>query len=186
MDELSEHEQREQAKAEREQQKEELQRAQQSQRQRQKLVKQTAIALIILAVIVYAIFSLRTPPPYVSREVHWHATVEIELCGKSTDLPRIGAGQHHKGLPLLHTHDDNTIHVEGGPIQNAEDVSLGAFMDAIGVDFDKDKIMSYKTGDKCSNSTTPGTLKMYINGKETDKFRNYITNNGDKIKITFS
>lgn len=182
---ISPHEQKEQEKAQKQVAKELAQREEEKRKQTQKLAKQGFIALLVLAVITYIIFSIKTPEPYVNREIHWHATIELELCDKHVDLPRISVGQHHKGLPLLHTHDDNTIHVEGGPIQNAEDISLGEFMDAIGVDFDKARIMNYKTGDNCPNSTTPGKLTMYLNDKETDSFRNYITKNGDKIKITF-
>jgi len=145
---------------------------------------------IVLTIVVFGgigywlLTTSKTEAPFATQPIHWHAKLEMEICGKIMHLPRTGAGEHHKGLPLLHTHDDDLIHVEGQPMKE-EDIMLGRFMDAIEVPFDKDKFFDKKNGDICDNTGKPGTLKIYINEKESDLFRDYVSKNGDTVKLVF-
>jgi len=116
------------------------------------------------------------PTTYTDRQVHWHGLVDISICGQHKDLPRSKGGSqvHGKsyvGVPLMHTHDDNTLHIEG-LIQKKEDIVLGLFFDVIEVPFDKDRIMDVKNGDLCDGK--PGVLKMYVNDQPRTDFRDYV------------
>lgn len=123
---------------------------------------------------------------------HWHAQLEIVICGQQKDLPRILPGQHHRGSSALHTHDDNKMHMEvANQIVKKSDLSVGKFMDAVGMKFSATEIMGKKNGDVCLNSTTPGSVKMFVNGQPNAQLRDYVPNLVsdtaiDKIKIEFS
>src|SRR3972149_4819907 len=52
--------------------------------------------------------------------------------------------------------------------EQAEEISPGAFMDAIRVPFDSNKLLNYTNGDKCPGADKQGKLAMYLNGKPTD------------------
>ena len=182
---LSEHERRAQRKEQKTHEKQKTEDAHGRTRTRSSIVTWCCLACVTVAIML-AFFMFYAPTkPYVDHPVHWHATLQLEICGKARNLPHTGPGEHHKGLPLIHTHDDNTIHVEGGPIMRPEDVSLGTFMDGLGVAFDADRIMEYKNGDRCPDSEAPGKLRMYVNGEESNLFRDYITKDGDELKIVF-
>lgn len=140
-------------------------------------LKNILITLMLILLIVPFIWWQKQPPKIpLNQEVHAHAYIDIFVCGKQVDLPRAtGAGKQHGkgfvGIPLLHTHDDNVVHIEG-IVRNREQVSLGAFFDAIKVPFNSEKVFNTANGDMCDGK--PGTWKMYVNGKETQRFRDYI------------
>src|SRR3989344_6693070 len=135
----------------------------------------TLIGLVAIAIGIGYLMTHK-PATYTDHQVHWHALVDISICGEHRDLPRAKAGsqvhgQNYLGVPLMHTHDDNTIHMEG-LIQKKEDISLGRFFDVISVPFDKDKLMDVKNGDLCDGK--PGVLNMFVNGQPRTDFRDYI------------
>lgn len=107
--------------------------------------------------------------------VHMHAGVDIWICGEHKDLPHAGNetthGKKFLGIHLMHTHDDNVIHIEG-VINKYEDITLGRFFDAINVPFAEDKILNVTNGDMCNGK--PATLKMFVNHKENAEFKNYV------------
>ena len=115
---------------------------------------------------------------YTAGEVHWHAYIDLNICGEKKDLPCLTEtsgtvhGEEFCGTPMLHHHYDNIMHIEGR-IKNKEDIALGKFFDAINVTFDKDKILDKKNGDLCPDGK-PGKLKMYVNGQPRNDFRDYI------------
>ncbi len=121
-------------------------------------------------------------PDFRGGNVHWHTQLEMELCGKKVDLPRIGAGAHHRGLPLLHTHDDDVLHIEGY-VSHPNDVTLGRFMDAVGVKFSDKTFFDKKEGDLCEGR--PGKVRMWINKQESILFRDYSARDGDVVTIKF-
>ena len=45
--------------------------------------------------------------------VHWHADYELLICGKEYMLPEPKGLTNKQGTDLMHSHDDNRIHVEG-------------------------------------------------------------------------
>ncbi len=135
----------------------------------------TIIGIIAFAGVVGWLFTNKKEM-YTDREIHWHAAVDITLCGEHKDLPRaegdeIVHGKAFKGIHMLHTHDDNVIHIEG-LIEKKEDIALGRFFDVIEVPFDKDKLFDKKNGDLCGDK--PGVLKMYVNEQPRTDFRDYI------------
>ncbi len=114
--------------------------------------------------------------------VHWHVKLDIQMCGENRDLPRIPPGQHHLGTSLLHTHDDNIIHVEG-TITQTTDLTLGEFMDVLGLDFSETEFMGKSNGDTCGG--VAGKWKMLLNGEESSLFRSYTIHDGDTVSLIF-
>ena len=152
------------------------------------------MVLVIIGVVFgvrYAMRNLSSTTPsatYTAEPVHWHAAFEVNLCGVKQDFSSYGSGEHHAGLPLLHTHGDGVIHIEGRILQK-EDIALGRFFDGINIPFDRDRIMNKKNGDECAPGK-PGQVKMFVNGAPNTEFRNYIpagTEHAqeDSIKIVF-
>lgn len=182
--ELTSHEKSELKKQEREAE-ERARELEKEKKAKQKLTIKILLIVAIVGGIGYFLFTnVNFEKPFTTGPVHWHVKLDMSICNQIRHLPRIPAGMGHLGTPLLHTHDDDIIHVEGQPFK-PEDVMLGRFMDAVGVPFDKDRFFEKKNGDICENTGKPGILKMYLNGKETDLFRNYVAKNGDKIKLVF-
>ena len=74
-----------------------------------------------------------------SGEVHWHATLSINLCGQEQPLPVTPIKSH-----LLHTHEDRLIHVEG-VIPDPESIMLGRYMNyALGLELTNTSVMGYR------------------------------------------
>lgn len=181
----SKREQRELKKTQKQQEREKFQGGVARKRQTKNILTYAIIILLIggLGYLVYYLSSNKVQP-YTSGSVHWHATVDIEVCGQRQDLPRIAPGEGHRGLPLLHTHDDNTIHIEG-QVFKKEDISLGRFMSAVGAPFFNTTIMDMHNGDVCENTGKPGTVKLIINDAPNDQWRDFVPKDGDAIKIIF-
>lgn len=151
------------------------------------------VVILIAAAVGLGYLINNKPQTYTDREVHWHALLDISICGKHRDLPLAESGdlvhgKTFKGIHLLHTHDDNLIHIEG-LIQKKEDIALGKFFDGIDVPFDKDKLMDVKNGDFCDGK--PSVLKMFVNDQPRTDFRDYIPSSTQDarqqvIKLVFS
>src|SRR3990172_13378204 len=164
---LSAHERKEQKRHEREEAYEQKE-TEKEVKQRKKNYFWITVTIIVLVAFAGAIGWLLTHKKevYTDRPVHWHALLDIEICGEKQDI-RGGktsgnmADSAMYGPHLLHHHNDNTIHIEG-QIMKKEDIALGNFFDGIDVPFDKDKIMDKKNGDLCPDGR-PGVLKMYVN-----------------------
>lgn len=108
---------------------------------------------------------------YTDKPVHWHAKIDIDVCGEKRDLPGSKSGQM-VGIPLYHHHGDNTWHIEGRILQK-EDITLGRFFDKHRISFDRDRIMDKKNGDECTPGK-PGQVKMFVNGEANMEFREYV------------
>ncbi len=113
-----------------------------------------------------------------TKPVHWHMPISYEFCGK----PFTPVEKKEHGL--VHGHDDGLAHVEG-KITDDKSITLGVFMDTIGMPFDADKIGEFTNGDTCPNSDTPGQVQVFIDGKLNTEFRDHVFNNKEKIKIIF-
>lgn len=159
---------------------------------RKKKLFNYALVLIVLALI--AALGFRFVSNFMPEEsftrgtVHWHADIDIEICGKHIDLPRSPVSTRVHGQPFLgtgelHTHDDNRVHMEG-LFRNPEDISLGRFFDVIGVKFNEKEIFDYKNGRMC-NDSKENKVSMLINGAENIKFRDYVMKDGDNIQIKY-
>ena len=148
--------------------------------------KKHVIGLLIVVALVGGIaygwryLKATTPDaPYTKGPVHWHAKMEIEVCGEKRDLPGspsdssgISHGKSRIGTELTHHHFDNVMHIEG-VILKKEDIALGAYADRIGLTFDREHLMEKKSGDECSPGK-PGQVKMFVNGEQNEEFRDFI------------
>ena len=120
--------------------------------------------------------------------MHIHAILHIIIGGKSVTIPaNIGInpelykshdldayGMKNPSMSPLHTHDSSgVIHVESTEIRP---FTLGEFFDVWGVAFSEDCIM-----DKCSDGTDK--VRMYVDGKERNEFRQHIFMDGEGIEI---
>ena len=123
--------------------------------------------------------------------VHWHADVEVMICGEEVELEESHSFLSDKvGTSEMHHHGDMRIHVEG-VVNSREDATVGAFFDALNQDFTSTSILEHKNGDVCPGTGKPGQVKMFINDIENFEFRDHEIAHwtdvppGDKIKIVF-
>lgn len=122
--------------------------------------------------------------------MHIHPNLRIIIEGNSVTIPQnIGIdstlykghdldayGMKNPPMAPLHTHDSSgTIHVESTVVR---DYTLGEFFDVWGVTFSDTCIM-----DKCNDGTK--TVKMFVNGQPSTKFRNHILKDGEEISIEY-
>lgn len=65
--------------------------------------------------------------------VHWHADIEFWACGSEVELrDPTGFLSNKIGTSTYHEHNDKRIHLEGVVVKEAEDASLGKFMEVTG------------------------------------------------------
>ena len=109
--------------------------------------------------------------------IHWHSELSIYIKGEKQEIPaNVGIGAIH--LPL-HTHEvDNIIHMEFSRAVRENDIKLGQFFKIWKKRFDSNCIFEF-----CNGET--GKVKMFVNGKESGEFENYIMRDNDKIEIKY-
>ena len=129
--------------------------------------------------------------------VHWHADFEIWACGKEIKIAEPKGLSNKQGTELVHSHNDNRIHVEG-VLLDKEEASLGAFFHAVSGDISSDGFLVpandglafYRNGFECNGQ--PGRLYVFVNGKLIGSPSNYVISPyekvppGDRIKIVFT
>ncbi len=111
--------------------------------------------------------------------VHWHADYEVWVCGNRLDLIDPKFPENKIGSPLFHEHNDDRMHVEG-TIIDIDEVNLESYFKVIGGELHEghlrynaiDNKYDMETGDLCNGE--PGSLKVYINGKRTEDYEEYI------------
>ncbi len=178
LDALTGHEKREQARKTKEEAHHQKDAAQEAKEAKKNYfwIAVTVVVIIAFASTVVWLYTHKEET-YTDRPIHWHALLDIEICGEKRDI-RGGestgnmADSAMYGPHLTHHHNDNTIHIEGQIIKK-EDIALGKFFDGIDVPFDKDKIMDKKNGDLCPDGR-PGVLKMYVNDQPRTDFRDFV------------
>ncbi len=109
--------------------------------------------------------------------IHWHPHLRIVINGEEQIIPaNIGiTGSRHEPI---HTHEiDGIIHVENTN-PTPENMRLAYFFRIWGKKFSKDCIFEF-----CNSEE--GTVKFYVNGKESDLFENYIYRDGDELLIEY-
>ncbi len=134
--------------------------------------------------------------------VHWHADFEIWVCGSKVNLAEPKGLLNKQGTNLVHSHNDNRIHIEGVLIDK-KSASLGSFFNAVGgylggdalalrVPTEQGLISAYY-GDKCNGQ--PASLYVFVNGNLINNPSDYIdyiispyekVPPGDRIKIVFT
>jgi len=147
-------------------------------------IRRTLMGGAVLIAAVGIPFYLWTEPPLPQVGDHWHATLEIEVCGKrEPPLPRSPGGIHSHG-------NEYRIHIH--PVSQPESrrqSNLGRFFDGLGLRFTGSMIelpggRLYNEGDPCPGGT-PGILEVRINGRETNDPRSYVPRDGDRIQVRF-
>lgn len=109
--------------------------------------------------------------------VHWHADLEASVCGQPYIIPNAPVVDH-----LLHTHEDQRIHVEGAAA-TPEQITLGKFIQRLGTTFNANEFNGKKIGDTCANGETLTKMVFLVNGKENTEFENRVIREGDKYTI---
>ena len=117
------------------------------------------IGLIIALMIFGFVNSLKdVSNPVTDTEVHWHAPISYEACGKSLNLS--DSGNHD----IIHGHDDNLVHVEG-LVLNESDITLANFFKNAGLSITSENLEDYKNGDICENTGEPGKISFVVDGQ---------------------
>ena len=183
--ELTKHELKEVKKTEREQTKEESIKQYKTKKFTKKIITLSIAAVILIGIVFLfyrAITISKDFEPYTSGLVHWHVDFSVRLCGQEVDFSNLGSETHHVGLPLLHTHGDNKIHIEG-TVARAEDIAVGKFFEAIGHKFTSNSFDDYTNeNDKCSGNNA---IKFLVNEQENLEFENYVVKDGDVIQVFY-
>jgi len=134
--------------------------------------------------------------------VHWHADVDIFICGEKQQLPEALSGGHQSsgiiGVGSLHTHDhqanlnsfpgsdgNGVIHSEAVILRQPQEQTVGKFLDLMSIPFSEEQIMDKRNGDSCPDGSI-GNVKFTVNGIENTQWRNYIPRDNDFIVIEFS
>ena len=79
----------------------------------------------------------------------------------------------------LHTHDSSgEVHIEG---PYARDFTIGEFFQIWNKTFNSTCIF-----ENCIGTESNSTLKMSVNGQESQQFENHIMRDGDEIVIEFT
>lgn len=160
---------------------------QETQKSNAKLFAGIAIGIIALVGGMFVLSQGNAPNSvggvgFPTGNVHWHAYPTVEVCGEERLLPVPNPGQSHLGSPLLHTHEDRWIHVEGA-VNSPQDIALGKYMQYIGVKFDSTHLMEKANGDLCNASA--GKVRLFVNGTENFEFENHIIRDQEKILFKF-
>ncbi|MBI4052835.1 MAG: hypothetical protein HY394_02240 [Candidatus Diapherotrites archaeon] len=159
-------------------------------KRKENFLKNAGMAILAIAVVAaIAFFALQANanrPKLDTRgisfplvNVHWHATPRIFLCGGEKLIPT-----PPETNPLLHTHEDRLIHIEGS-VSGPEQITLERFFDGIGIKFSSTGIWGKRNGDTCENTGKAGKVSMKVNGSANTEFQNFVPKDGDVIEIRF-
>ena len=163
-----------------------------------KLVYSLLLIVVAMVTLYLAITTIHTNLVSSTKgPVHWHADYEIWVCDKKISLPAPGGLSNEQGTDLIHSHNDNRIHVEGALMQ-ANQASLGAFFNAISGYLSDDEIkvptdeglIAKHDGDSCNGQ--PGRLYVFVNGNLISDPANHViapyekVPPGDRIKFVFT
>ena len=183
---LTRHERRQLKKQQREQEQQQKEKTQTAKQKRKSMITWSIVTIVVLGIVIFFMMLPKnaTPQPqqpYSKGQVHWHASLKVFLCGEEKLMPA-PIGESHLGLPLLHTHADRRVHIEG-TVWRSEDILLGKYMEVIGQNFKDDELLEKKNGDVCNG--TPGKVKLFANGEENSLLTKYVIKDGDKYGLRF-
>ena len=119
--------------------------------------------------------------PFSKSQIHWHADLNVFICREEITMPRPSANQHLGG-PLLHTHDDGRIHVEG-TVWNEEDITLTKYMKVIGKKFTSEELLDKTNGELCNGEES--NVKLYVDGEESPELGSYIIKDKERYELRF-
>lgn len=129
--------------------------------------------------------------------VHWHADVDVFVCGQERRLPEALPGGLI-GDHQLHTHDATTNRQSfagssdgNGVVHNEGDITLaphlhtlGQFLENLNIPFSSDGVYEYRNGGSCAAGAI-GQLTVTVNEKILENPKDYIPRDGDKIEVRF-
>ena len=166
------------------------------------LAKKFMYLLVVIVVSLVTIYLILTTlqlniNSVTKGPVHWHADYEIWVCGKEIKLMQPKGLSNMQGVELMHSHNDNRIHVEGILLDKKE-ASLGSFFHAVGGTLSDDGIkvptddglVSAHDDDNCNEQ--PAKLYVFVNGKLIGNPHDYAISPyekvppGDRIKFVFT
>lgn len=174
--------------ASKEEQKELLQEHHQQKKGKKKMVWY-GVAAVLSLLLAWGVYTLSTEDAtYTYGQVHWHADISLMVCGKTIPLPKPVAGTNVHGepfigTPFMHLHNEPQIHIEG-TVKEASDITLGRFMDGIGLTFTDTKFLDKKNGDACQDGSL-GKVKLLVNGKESAELSNKVIVDGERYEVRF-
>ncbi|MBI4091306.1 hypothetical protein HY419_00975 [candidate division WWE3 bacterium] len=119
---------------------------------------------------------------------HIHTYIAASACGEEKLLPaEVGplAKVHtHEEQNVFHWHDRLPYDLNKKEITDTKALTLGSSFSDVGIAFDKGGAFDLKDGDKCPDGKE-GQWKMFVNGKQSDKFRDYVWQDRDIIILIF-
>lgn len=147
------------------------------------LFKRFLIVILITVPVGWLVWYAVTRPPILETDIvskkglHWHPELTIIIKGQKKEISaNIGMGAVHQPI---HTHDNSgTLHLEISGLVKKEDIVLGRFYKIWGKQFNQNCVFNYCNG-------ADGTVKMFVNGKESGEFENYLMQDKDKIEIKY-
>ncbi|MBI3380006.1 DsbA family protein [Candidatus Gottesmanbacteria bacterium] len=116
-----------------------------------------------------------------TEKYHAHVDFKVYVDGKSIDFSQ-AKYQSKEGKELnqnIHLHDNNgnTIHL------HKRGITIGEFFTSLGIQLSNSEL-KMDTGEDYKNNSSD-TLKMFVNGKENTQFGDYISQDLDRILISF-
>jgi len=141
----------------------------------------SVIGIAVIGFIIFFFSTLESTGPYSGGQVHWHSRITVFVCGDRYTMPAPPSNVH-LGKPLLHTHDDKLIHVEGTVYKPGE-ITLNAYMDAIGLVFEDNQLLKKTNGDLCDGK--PGKVKLFVNGEENQELAAYVIKDDEDYELKF-
>lgn len=158
-------------------------------RKRRKQIVIYGILIVGIAALFYSFIAAGQKESYSPGPVHWHAKLEIFLCGEKTTLPQPEEeekvhGETFLGANFMHLHaNDERIHIEG-TVHTPEQITLGNFMNMIGLHFKNEELLEYKNGESCPNGD-PGKVHLFVNGQENTALTEYVIHDGEEYQLRF-
>lgn len=119
---------------------------------------------------------------------HIHAYVPIYVCGKEIkqyiEVGPLNEPHTHEEKHVIHWHDRLPYDNVNKRLLEYAPLTLGAYFDALEMQFDSNRILDKSNDDLCPDGSQ-GTLKMFVNGKQNNMFRNFVWKDKDVIVLIF-
>ena len=148
----------------------------------------TVVAAVAVIVAVFlspesANDSFSRGSPRIGRD-HWHAVYQVFVCGEQqANFPTWESG--------VHTHGDGVIHIHPFvPSEEGEGARLVKWFEYGGGRLTQSEMRipgsrrTYKNGDECDDGGE-AVLQVFVNGERLDDWRDYIPQDGDRVRIVF-
>ncbi len=153
-------------------------------------IRTIAIGIGVLLLVLLTAGCIETLFPPAKNEFHIHADIAIYLNGQKVNLAqeKYMSDANHALNPFTHLHDmdGNVVHV------HARNVSMGMFLESIGMKLEKE-CFTMDTGEKyCSNDANKlyvwingAPEKIFVNGAIIENPADYVMQDLDQILITY-